>query len=66
MTEPEQAALAGALQQLGVPADKAPALADQLDKRAHQLAERDCRTHQDALLHLLQLMKTAHNERQQS
>ena len=66
MTEPEQAALAGALQQLGVPADKAPALAAPLDKRAHQLAERDCRTHQDGLLHLLQLMKTAHNERQQS
>ena len=66
MTEAEQATLASALQQLGVPADKAPAKADQLDKRAHQLAEPDGRTHQDALLHLLQLMKTAHDERQQS
>ena len=66
MTEAEQAALAGALQQLGVPADKAPDMAAQLDKRAHQLAKQDGRTHQDALLHLLQLMKTAHDERQQS
>ena len=66
MTDSEQAAWTSALQQLGVPADKAPAMADQLDKRAHQLAEQDCRTHQDALLHLLQLMKNAHDERQQS
>jgi len=66
MTEPEQAALAGALQQLGVPADRAPAMADQLDKRAHHLVEQDGRSHQDALLHLLQLMKAAHDERQQS
>ena len=66
MTDSEQAALTGALQQLGVPANKAPAMAAQLDKRAHQLAEQDGRTHRDALLHLLQLMKTAHDERQQS
>ena len=64
MTDSEQAALTGALQQLGVPANKAPAMAAQLDKRAHQLAEQDSRTHQDALLHLLQLMKNAHDERQ--
>ena len=66
MTDSEQAALTGALQQLGVPANKAYDMAAQLDKRAHQLAEQDGRTHQDALLHLLQLMKTAHDERQQS
>lgn len=66
MTDSEQAALTGALQQLGVPADRAQDMAVQLDKRAHQLAEQDGRTHQDALLHLLQLMKTAHDERQQS
>ncbi len=66
MTDSEQAALTGALQQLGVPANKAPAMAAQLDKRAYQLAEQDGRTHQDALLHLLQLIKTAHDERQQS
>ena len=64
MTESEQAALTGTLQQLGVPATKAPAMAAQLDKRAHQLAKQDGRTYQDALLHLLQLMKTAHDERQ--
>ena len=66
MTDSEQAALTGALQQLGVPANQGPDMAAQLDKRAHQLAEQDGRTHQDALLHLLQLMKTAHDERQQS
>lgn len=66
MTEAEQATLASALQQLGVPADNAHDMAAQLDKRAHQLAEQDGRTHQDALLHLLQLIKTAHDERQQS
>ena len=64
MTDSEQAALTGALQQLGVPADRAQDMAVQLDKRAHQLAEQDGRTHQDALLHLLQLMKTARDERQ--
>ena len=66
MTDSEQAALTGALQQLGVPANRTHDMAAQLDKRAHQLAEQDGRTHQDALLHLLQLMKTAHDERQQS
>ena len=64
MTEAEQTALTGTLQQLGVPAAKTPAIAAQLDKRAHQLAKQDGRTYQDALLHLLQLMKTAHDERQ--
>ena len=64
MTEAEKAALSGTLQQLGVPAAKAPAMAAQLDKRAHQLAKQDGRAYKDALLHLLQLMKTAHNERQ--
>ena len=66
MTDPERAALTSTLQQLGVPANKAHEMAAQLDKRAHQLAEQDGRTHQDALLHLLQLMKTAHDELQQS
>ena len=64
MTEAEQTALTGTLQQLGVPAAKTPAIAAQLDKRAHQLAKQDGRTYQDALMHLLQLMKTAHDERQ--
>ena len=63
MTEPEQAALEQALAGLGVPADKAPAMAAQPDKRAHQLAADGDRTHEQALLHLLQLMKNTQTER---
>ena len=63
MTEPEQAALEQALQQFGVPENKAPAMAAQPDKRAHQLAAEGDRTYEQALIHLLQLMKTAHGER---
>jgi hypothetical protein len=63
MTAAEQATLEQALQQLGVPPAKAPPMAEQLDKRAHQLAAEGDRTHEQALIHLLQLMKTAHNER---
>ena len=63
MTDREQAALEQALQQFGVPENKAPAMATQLDKRAHQLAAEGDRTYEQALIHLLQLMKTAHDER---
>ena len=65
MTENEQAALEQALTQLGVPAAKAPEMAAQLDKRAQQLAETGDRTYEQALIHLLKLMKTAHEERDQ-
>ena len=65
MTEIEQATLEQALMQFGVPAEKAPEMAAQLDKRAHQLAEAEDRTYEKALMHLLQLMKTAHEERDQ-
>ena len=65
MTESEQAALEQALQQFGVPEDKAPDMAAQLDKRARQLSEKGDRTYNQALLHLLNLMKTAHEERNQ-
>ena len=65
MTENEQAALEQALMQFGVPADKAPEMAVQLDKRAQQLAVAEDRTYEQALMHLLQLMKTAHEERDQ-
>ena len=65
MTAAEQAALEQALAQLGVPTEKAPEMAAQLDKRAHQLAADGDRTHEQALLHLLKLMKTAHEERDQ-
>jgi|TARA_B100000959_G_scaffold112775_1_gene118897 hypothetical protein len=63
MTNSEQAALEQALQQLDVPDDKAPEMAIQLDKRARQLAEQGERTYNQALLHLLNLMKTARDER---
>ena len=65
MTETEQSTLEQALAQLGVPAEKAPEMAAQLDKRAQQLAETGGRTYEQALMHLLQLMKTAHEERDQ-
>ena len=63
MTPSEQAALEQALQQLDVPDDKAPEMAIQLDKRARQLAEQGEHTCNQALLHLLNLMKTARDER---
>ena len=65
MTENEQAALEKALQQFGVPAGKAPKMAAQLDKRAQQLAETEGRNYAQSLMHLLQLMKTAHEESDQ-
>ena len=65
MTAAEQAALEQALAQLGVPAEKAPEMAAQLDKRARQLAAAGERTHEQALMHLLKLMKIAHDERDQ-
>ena len=42
---------------MGCPADKSPEMAAQLDKRAHQLAEAKGKTYDEALLHLLNLMK---------
>lgn len=49
--------LAQALVALGCPAEKAPEMAAQLDKRARQLAEQKGRTYEAALAHLLSLMK---------
>ena len=49
--------LAALLVSLGCPADKAAEMAAQLDKRAHQLAEAKGRTYEQALAHLLGLMK---------
>ena len=65
MTEGEQVALEQVLMQFGVSADKAPDMAAQLDKRARQLSEKGERTYEQALMHLLELMKTAHKERAQ-
>lgn len=49
--------LSALLVNLGCPSDKAPEMAAQLDKRAHQLAEAKGRTYEEALTHLLSLMK---------
>lgn len=49
--------LAAVLASLGCPEEKAGALAAQLDKRARQLAERKGRTYEEALEHLLALMR---------
>lgn len=52
---PEQ--LTPLLEQLGCPPDKAPEMAAQLDKRARQLATEPGRDYQQALTHLLGLMR---------
>ena len=49
--------LAAALVALGCPAEKSTAMAAQLDKRARQLAEQKGRSYDEALAHLLALMK---------
>jgi len=49
--------LAKALVALGCPADKAIEMARQLDKRARQLSESKATSYDDAMAHLLGLMK---------
>ena len=49
--------LAKVLVALGCPAAKSAAMAAQLDKRARQLAARKGRSYEEALQHLLTLMK---------
>lgn len=49
--------LAAALTALGCPAEKSVEMAAQLDKRARQLAEQKGRSYDEALTHLLTLMK---------
>jgi hypothetical protein len=49
--------LAKVLVALGCPAEKSAAMAAQLDKRARQLATEKGRTYEEALKHLLSLMK---------
>jgi hypothetical protein len=49
--------LARALVALGCPAEKSAGMAAQLDKRARQLAVEKGRTYEDALKHLLALMR---------
>ena len=49
--------LAQILVALGCPAEKSTGMAAQLDKRARQLAAEKGRTYEEALQHLLTLMK---------
>jgi hypothetical protein len=49
--------LAAALAAMGCPAAKSAEMAAQLDKRARQLAEQKSRSYEDALAHLLGLMR---------
>ena len=49
--------LASLLVQWGCPPEKAAEMAAQLDKRARQLAEQKGRNPEEALAHLLKLMK---------
>ena len=49
--------IADALVAIGCPAPKSREMAAQLDKRAHQLAAQKGRTYEEALLHLLKLMR---------
>jgi len=49
--------LAKRLTTLGCPSEKSAGMAAQLDKRARQLAEQKGRSYDDALQHLLNLMR---------
>ena len=49
--------LAGVLVALGCPENKSAEMASQLDKRAKQLAAEKHRSYEDALAHLLELMR---------
>ena len=53
----ETSELARVLVALGCPAEKSAELAGQLDKRARQLADQKGRSYEEALQHLLNLMK---------
>ena len=57
MNASELAALTEALKKLGCPQDKAADMAGQLAKRARQLAREKGRPYEEALAHLLSLMK---------
>ena len=49
--------LALLLERLGCPVTKSMEMASQLDKRAKQLAEQKNKTYDEALTHLLELMR---------
>jgi hypothetical protein len=52
-----QKELTALLVAMGCPPEKSVEMASQLDKRAHQLAGTKGRSYDDALMHLLTLMK---------
>ena len=54
MTEEQ---LAAVLAQMGCPKEKTLEMARSLDKRARQLADENSRPHEEALAHLLSLMR---------
>jgi hypothetical protein len=56
VSEPLQQ-LAAVLVALGCPVEKSAEMAAQLDKRARQLADEKGRTYEEAMTHLLNLMK---------
>ena len=58
--------LAGVLSALGCPPEKSAEMAAQLDKRARQLAEQKGRSYEDALAHLLELMRQGWAAKQRS
>ena len=49
--------LAALLAEMGCPHEKSSSMAAQLDKRARQLAEQKARSYDEALAHLLGLMR---------
>ncbi len=49
--------LAAVLTAMGCPKEKCAEMASQLDKRARQLGEQKGRSYEDALAHLLNLMR---------
>jgi hypothetical protein len=54
---PDLAQLAEVLVQLGCPRERAAEMAAQLDKRARQLSEAKNRSYEEALAHLLGLLR---------
>ncbi len=49
--------LAALLAEMGCPQEKSASMAAQLDKRARQLAEQKARSYDEALVHLVGLMR---------
>jgi hypothetical protein len=60
----ETSELAKVLVAMGCPADKSDAMAAQLDKRARQLAAEKGRSYEEAVTHLLTLMRQGWSARE--